>query len=529
MCAAGGGDDVPRKEVSKDGGSAGTETCYPDSVTASLSKWRFPRSVTPDGKSDSPRSGKKNIGAKIQTRRSADQAQVAPAPVESNTARPNSGVWCEGEAFRRRVSVEDDQSVRSGRFTTRSSLQDDQGQPLLSRAPSMLRATQYNNQAKSRFTEPPPPPPPDYQLKRGPQLDENSGQFRPSGQLRTPTGTNRTGGEMDVDEDDSFGNPDAAETPDYEARWTWWRVLEWTALFLNLAALTCTRLIPQTKKTKFVGLLLWKWILLMLVIFCGRLFSGWVVRLLVLLLERSFLMRKRVLYFVYALRRGVRNCVWLALVYIAWSSMFTKKVDRGNHKLIYVSKVLECCLVSAVLFVVKVFLVKVLASMFHVGTYFERIRDAIFNQYVLETLSGSPVMENAQMRLVEESFVNEIALLQKAGACAPELTAVLMEESAASADKLKPPSSPAPGGSIPAPEIKSGSGIHVHHLHNLNRNNISAWKMKRLLNMVKHQRASMLSHNLYGDNKDLKEIRSEWQANSAARDIFQNVAKPGHT
>lgn len=268
----------------------------------------------------------------------------------------------------------------------------------------------------------------------------------------------------------------------------------------------------------------------MLVIFCGRLFSGWVVRLLVLLLERSFLMRKRVLYFVYALRRGVRNCIWLALVYIAWISMFTKRVDRHNHKLLYVSKVLECCLISAVLFVVKVFLVKVLASMFHVGTYFERIRDAIFNQYVLETLSGMPVLEIAQMRLVEQSFVDEIALLKKAGACAPELTAVLMEESVASTEKQKPPPpSPAPGGSIPAPEIKPGSGIHVHHLHNLNRNNISAWKMKRLVNMVKHQRASMLSHNLYGDNKDLKEIRSEWQANSAARDIFQNVAKPGHT
>lgn len=336
---------------------------------------------------------------------------------------------------------------------------------------------------------------------------------------------------MDGDEDDSFDSADEPGEPDYEGRWTWWLVLEWTALFLNLAALTCTRLIPETKRTQFVGLLLWKWILLMLVIFCGRLFSGWVVRLLVLLLERSFLMRKRVLYFVYALRRGVRNCVWLALVYIAWSSMFTKAVDHHNHKLTYVTKVLECCLITAVLFVVKVFLVKMLASMFHVGTYFERIRDAIFNQYVLETLSGPPVHEIAQMRLVEQSFVNEIALLKKAGASAPELAAVLMEESAASTEKPKPPPSspPAPGGSIPAPEIKSGSGIHVHHLHNLNRNNISAWKMKRLVNMVKHQRASMLSHNLYGDNKDLKEIRSEWQANSAARDIFQNVAKPGHT
>jgi hypothetical protein len=35
---------------------------------------------------------------------------------------------------------------------------------------------------------------------------------------------------------------------------------------------------------------------------------------------------------------------------------------------------------------------KVLASFFHVSTYFDRVHDTLFNQYVIETLFGPPLM-----------------------------------------------------------------------------------------------------------------------------------------
>ena len=81
-------------------------------------------------------------------------------------------------------------------------------------------------------------------------------------------------------------------------------------------------------------LLLWKWILLALVVFCARLVSGWVALVLVFILEINFLTRRRVLYFVYALRRGVRNCIWLALVLISWNSMFDSKARAASQKFV---------------------------------------------------------------------------------------------------------------------------------------------------------------------------------------------------
>ena len=75
-------------------------------------------------------------------------------------------------------------------------------------------------------------------------------------------------------------------------------------------------------------------------------------------------MQKRVLYFVYALRRGVKYCKWLALVLMAWNFMFDTCVESTNTKLLYITKVLECFLIAAILLVVKVFLVKVLGLSF---------------------------------------------------------------------------------------------------------------------------------------------------------------------
>jgi hypothetical protein len=63
-----------------------------------------------------------------------------------------------------------------------------------------------------------------------------------------------------------------------------------------------------------VGLHLWKWELLVFVLICGRLVSGWVIRIAVFGVERNFLLQKRVLYFVYGVRSAVQNALWLGLV-----------------------------------------------------------------------------------------------------------------------------------------------------------------------------------------------------------------------
>jgi hypothetical protein len=43
---------------------------------------------------------------------------------------------------------------------------------------------------------------------------------------------------------------------------------------------------------------------------------------LVFLIEMNFLLKKKVLYFVYGLKRSVQVFVWLGLVLLAWDLLF---------------------------------------------------------------------------------------------------------------------------------------------------------------------------------------------------------------
>ncbi|KAG0610640.1 hypothetical protein M758_7G080700 [Ceratodon purpureus] len=428
----------------------------------------------------------------------------------------------------------------SSHSSQRHSFRDEE---LVVKTPS-VPAAQYNR-AKSRFAEPRKPS--DYksgsprksgvmrsgQLRSGPQRSQQlrSGNLW-SGQLRSQmlkSGMQPLG-RLDEEEEDPFKDIDLPDRPKFGKKLTWGVFFEWIALCVLLGAVICSRVIPQLKNVTLWGLLLWKWILQALVIVCGRLVSGWVARILVFILEINFLTRRRVLYFVYALRRSVRNCIWLALVLISWNSMFDSKARTASQKLVYVTKVLQCFLLAACLWLVKVFLVKVLASSFHVDTYFERIRDSLFNQHVLEVLSGPPVVELERMKEDDEKLIDEVAMLKRAGATAPGLTGLpgIME----SRQSLKPVSGKLKGSSKPVSgEVKPGSGITVEHLHKLNRKNVSAFNMKRLVNMVRYQGVATLGQGLDGvvaeDEGMDTEIRSEWQAKAVAKEIFENVPRPG--
>jgi hypothetical protein len=237
-----------------------------------------------------------------------------------------------------------------------------------------------------------------------------------------------------------------------------------------------------------------------------------------------------------------------------------------------VSKVLYCLLIGAVLWLVKIVLVKALASSFHVSNYFERIRESLFGQWVLETLSGPPVIEMEE----ENRILEELSDLRKAGAKVPssilgnglipkQKTGNLMVGKAGGALAANGNKSGlvaagkggaksgmiAANGKSGAVAGKSGmlwpksqqlvnqdddQGISIDHLQRLNQNNISAWNMKRLVNLVRYRGIYTLAHIIdesaaaaSGGDDDAQdvEIQSEWQVKAAAKKIFKNVAMPG--
>ncbi|XP_076948523.1 mechanosensitive ion channel protein 6-like [Bidens hawaiensis] len=365
-----------------------------------------------------------------------------------------------------------------------------------------------------------------------PEPDQRSGRLSKSGVL------NKGGSE--IDEDDPFLEDDLPD--EYkQLRYSKWTLFQLFSLILILAALTCTLTLPFLKHKTAFDLELWKWGVMLLVVVCGRLVSGWGIRVIVIFIERNFVLRKRVLYFVYGLRKAVQNCLWLTLILIAWQCIFDEKVEEriknGKDFLPYVTKVWVCLLVGTIVWLLKTLLVKVLASSFHVSTFFDRIQESLFNQYVIESLSGPPLIEIQHVREEEYKMLEEVEKLESAGATLPaDLKANIFKKSGrfigTPRTNVNPPMTGKSGkfSEVVTPK-KVDEGITIDHLHRLNQKNISAWNMKRLMNIVRTGVLSTLDEQLQGATGDEDEsavqITNEKQAKVAAKKIFNNVAKQG--
>ncbi|KZV33177.1 mechanosensitive ion channel protein 8-like [Dorcoceras hygrometricum] len=343
-------------------------------------------------------------------------------------------------------------------------------------------------------------------------------------------------GTSEFDEDDPFLDEDLPE--EYKKmKCSVLSVMQLLGLILIIGALGCSLTINFFRKRTLFGLAVWKWVLMVLVLISGRLVSGWAIRIVVFFIERNFLLRKRVLYFVYGLRKPVQNCVWLTLVLIAWQCIFDNRVERvTNGKILpYVTKIWVCLLVGTLIWLLKTLIVKVLASSFHVSTFFDRIQEALFTQYVIETLSGPPLIEIQQEQEEEDRVMVEVQKLQSAGAAIPaDLKANVFpksgriigtpRKSTVSADARSPRISKVMS------KKEQHNGITVDHLHRLNQKNISAWNMKRLMNIVRKGVISTLDERIQGstaEDESMVQITSENQAKAAAKKIFINVARPG--
>ncbi|KAJ8527129.1 hypothetical protein K7X08_029606 [Anisodus acutangulus] len=249
-------------------------------------------------------------------------------------------------------------------------------------------------------------------------------------------------------------------------------LFEWFFFLLTISFLICALTISSLRNNPLWGLDLWKWCIVILVIFSGRLISSLVIRFLVFLLERNFMLREKVLYFVYGLRRSFQNCVWLGLVILALNFMFNSKLNKQNKMLTKLRQALVALLIAATIWPVKIILVKVLASSFFVATYFDRMKESIFHHYVLDALSGPPIDVEERHKLKETSKLSKLKKLSM-------------------------------------------------------QSNSSAWSVKRLANYVRFFGLSTISKSVDEFGNTESEITSELEAKNCARKIFKNVANPG--
>ncbi|EOA20024.1 hypothetical protein CARUB_v10000298mg [Capsella rubella] len=269
-------------------------------------------------------------------------------------------------------------------------------------------------------------------------------------------------------------------------------------LFMGiLATLVVSLTIDKVKDHTIWGLELWKWCVLVMVTLSGLFLTNWFMHFAVFLIEKNYLLKKKVLYFVHGLKKNVQVFIWFGLILIAWICLFDDD-DRHSRKtkkfLDFITATIITLLVGSVLFLVKTFALKVLASKFNVRNFFERIQESVFHQYVLQTLSGPPLIEEAE----------NVGRVPSTG----HLSFTSTKNGKAKDKKV----------------------IDMGKVHRMKQEKVSAWTMRVLIEAVGTSGISTISSTLDEVNnrkeRTDKEITSEMEAVAAAYEIFNNVAKP---
>ncbi|XP_062097081.1 mechanosensitive ion channel protein 10-like [Humulus lupulus] len=275
-------------------------------------------------------------------------------------------------------------------------------------------------------------------------------------------------------------------------------LIEWCLFIFLFGCLTASLTVKKLETYKIWSLELWRWCVLVMVIFCGNLMTNWFMHIVVFVIERNFLLEKKVLYFVHGLKKSVQIFIWLGFVLLTWVLVFNYGVKRSKSTskvLRILSWTLVTLLVGAFLWLVKTLLLKILASNFHVNTFFDRIQESIFHQYVLQTLSGPPLMEDAE-RVGRSPSMGQLSFT-----------------------------------STKKGKKDSKEVIDMAKLHKMKQEKVSAWTMKVLIDAVSSSGLSTISNQLDEmENvaaEQNKEITSEMEATAAAYHIFRNVAQPG--
>lgn len=295
----------------------------------------------------------------------------------------------------------------------------------------------------------------------------------------SPTKEKSKGGDEEEDDDEN-PNPESKKS----FKWTFSVFFEWIVLISFVGCLIASLTVKKLENHVFWGMEIWKWCVLVLVIFCGRMFTGWMMNVLIFLIRRKFLLNEKVLYFVLGMRKSVRFFAWLCLVLLAWILLVKRGVKRSKETskiLNDITRGLAGALLGAFLWLLKTLFVKIVAANFQCKRFFDRIKEAIFHQHVVEVLSGHPSRNQTSTSTSKMVF----EFLGK----------------------------------------KKGKREEViKWLKKMKQEKASAWTMKGFADVLSTSKLSIVADDDDEDHKD-KKITSELEARQAANKIFKRVAK----
>lgn len=106
------------------------------------------------------------------------------------------------------------------------------------------------------------------------------------------------------------------------------------------------------------------------------------------------------LYFVHLMKKSVQVFVWLGLVLLTWLLLFNRRIERSKTlgKISdHITGTLVALLIGALLWLLTKLLFRILASKY-MEIYSHRIKESLFYQRVIETLSGPPLVNKAEAK-----------------------------------------------------------------------------------------------------------------------------------
>ncbi|KAG4946563.1 hypothetical protein AAZX31_15G168000 [Glycine max] len=361
---------------------------------------------------------------------------------------------------------------------------------------------------KSRMVEPPCPKDANFVEEQAQMTSSNSSAWNspnknaPEATIVTPrTPLPGTPGEEEDDDEEVYKTAHVEMRKRSGKKCRVLGFVEWYAFVCIMGFLIASLTVHKLQHREIWGLELWKWCVLVSVILCGRLVTEWFINVLVFLIERNFLFKKKVLYFVYGVQKSVQGFIWLSLVLLTWVLLFHHGVERTRNVsriLNYITRAFVSCLIGAAIWLAKTLFIKLLASNFQSTRFFDRVQESIFHQYILRTLSGLPLM-NMSAKVGKTSSSGQLSFK------------TMINEN----------------------EGKEEQVIDVDKLKKMKQEKVSAWTMKGLIDVIRSSGLSTISYTPESadeDESDQKdnEITSEWEAKAAAYRIFRNVAKPGN-